>query len=203
MQRRRMLQCLLAMAVLLTPVAYYSPDACQTSTLPPSVAVAPGLEPLLEPITQRFEQANSNIQVEVRPLERLMAVPGNGCQTVDDYFSQWVRVARTADVLMVVTLWDLKRRAGFVLDLKGLINADPALNERAYPTQAWQAFQWDGRFWALPMSYDTVSFLYSPDACSAAAITPPNAAWTLEDLSVAARALTIKKDGKIAKQVCS
>ncbi len=201
MQRRQMLQCFVAMAVLLTLVPHHPISARQTSKLSLSVAVFPGLEPLVEPIIQRFEQANPNIQVEVRLWERSMELAGYGSKIADDYFAQWARLAGTADVLMVPsnTLGPEAARAGFVLDLKGLINADPTLNERDYQPQAWQAFQWDGGFWALPMSYDTVSFLYSPDAFNAAGIAPPNAAWTLEDLSAAARALTVKKDGKSAR----
>jgi ABC-type glycerol-3-phosphate transport system substrate-binding protein len=195
--RKRLL--LILTVILALGSLRYEVGRAQTSITTLSVAVFPGLEPLVRPIVARYIQAN--IRVEVRTLEKLPLRPSTFPQTSgQDYFKEMEVAASTADIIMVSSesLGIEATRASYVLDLKSLISADNQLNTADYQPQAWKAFQWDYGFWALPFGYDPVSFLYDRAAFSNAGLNPPTPSWTMDDLTKAARALAVKaKSGGI------
>ena len=77
-----------------------------------------------------------------------------------------------------------------LLDLTPLIAADPDFSLDDYIPALLAPFQHNGKLYGLPY---TVSFRvlgYNPGLLRTAGLTPPNAAWTLDDVLNAAKALT-------------
>ncbi|MEU4228948.1 sugar ABC transporter substrate-binding protein [Nonomuraea sp. NPDC026600] len=82
--------------------------------------------------------------------------------------------------------------AGSLLDLdtvKG--DGDPSV----YAKESLDAFQRDGKQYALPASFSTVVLFYNKDLFDKAGVAPPTADWTWADEQAAAAKLTDKKKG--------
>jgi ABC-type glycerol-3-phosphate transport system substrate-binding protein len=57
-----------------------------------------------------------------------------------------------------------------------------------YPA-VWEAYQWDGGFWAVPALAAPLVLIYKPEAFDAAGLAYPTENWTMDDIAEAARAL--------------
>jgi ABC-type glycerol-3-phosphate transport system substrate-binding protein len=87
-------------------------------------------------------------------------------------------VVSTADVIYVdaSSLTAEATQAGYFLDLMPLVMNDPGINAADFIPAAWQSFQWDNGFWALPLSTDAVILTYDPAAFDEAGLAYPNEA---------------------------
>ena len=98
----------------------------------------------------------------------------------------------SADILYVnnYTLTGIGANTNFFLNMNPLANGDTTLNPSDFYPAAWQAFQWDGRLLALPLSFDTLVMGYNPAAFDAVNLNYPSGNWTIDDFAFAARMLT-------------
>src|SRR5439155_11307330 len=88
--------------------------------------------------------------------------------------------------------------AGYFLDLKPLADIDSAQNTNDFYPVVWQAYQWDGGLWAMPLSAQVLVMFYDPAAFDSANLSYPTDSWTLDDLAKATRHLTQKDpDGNV------
>jgi ABC-type glycerol-3-phosphate transport system substrate-binding protein len=113
---------------------------------------------------------------------------------VDEYLDGFAQLAESADVLLVsnYSLAVEATRAGYVLDLAPLANADPALDPADFFPALWDSYQWDGGLWALPLSGTAQLLEYDPALFDAAGVAYPNSGWTLDDFADAAYKLTVR-----------
>ncbi|MBN1284677.1 MAG: extracellular solute-binding protein [Anaerolineae bacterium] len=140
-------------------------------------------------------EAETGVRVEVIGGEYPF-IPNPALETLDRHFEALEEYVSSADVLFVVDdFFSVEAtRAGYLLNLMPLAAVDPDLRPEDFLPAAWQAFQWDGGLWALPAAVDVVTLQYVPEMFDAAGLAYPNAQWTLDDLTRAARAL-VQYDG--------
>lgn len=115
---------------------------------------------------------------------------------VADYSEDLVGYLELGDVVYAEENWLTPEvtRAGYVVDLMPLINADMMLNPNDFYPAVWQSFQWDGGMWAMPTSADTLFMDYVPEKFDETGIAYPNASWTIDDFDFAVRELTKYND---------
>lgn len=146
----------------------------------------------LSNVVEDFEAANPDIRLHF--VELNFAPTG---MDDDAYFAQVEDFVQQADVIAVrgQNLTQRVTLAGYILDLSPL-----AANNGTYPEPVWSSFQWDGGQWAVPTRYNLVALSYLPAAFDEAGLPYPDAAWTLDDLSLAASELTqTNADGDITQ----
>jgi len=100
--------------------------------------------------------------------------------------------AQSADVLYVDNsiLQPEVSRAGFVVNLNPLIQADGNLNPADYYPTIWESFAWDDSQWALPIAGGTTFVEYIPSAFDEAGLIYPSDNWSLQEFADTARTLT-------------
>ena len=110
---------------------------------------------------------------------------------LEEHFEGIQNYVSAADVLQVSTdNFSVEgTRAGYFLDLVPLTSLDASLNEQDFFPAAWESFQWDGGFWAMPAAVDPILLIYNPDAFQRAGLDFPGDSWTFDDLVGAIRAL--------------
>jgi ABC-type glycerol-3-phosphate transport system substrate-binding protein len=111
---------------------------------------------------------------------------------IEDYVQDLTNYLSSADVVYTEAggIAPEVTRAGFVYDLMPLISADSSLNPSDFYAAAWNSYQWDSGFWAIPIAAQPLLIDYNVDAFDAAALAYPTSAWTMDDFAFAARALT-------------
>lgn len=112
-----------------------------------------------------------------------------------DSITSWqeslVDYAQSADVLFVddTILTPEVSRAGIVMDLNPLIQADSLLNPSDFHPAIWESFAWDGSQWALPIGGSTTLVEYIPSAFDSKGLIYPDANWSMAEFASTARAL--------------
>lgn len=141
-----------------------------------------------ESIFDDFENSNG-VSVYVNYIDTAVPPISSG---VDSYLDGIADYAAAADVLYVsdseLTLE--ATRAGYLLDLSPLTSTDSTLFPDDFIQAAWNSVQWDNGVWGLPISVDATMMMYSPDAFDQAGVAYPSDRWTMDDLAIAAHALT-------------
>lgn len=148
----------------------------------------------------QFEAANPGIKIYLVTTNSFGA-PVNPDEDVDDYLDDMEAYVSSADVLLFdsSSLTSEATRAGYLLDLAPLVNADATLNPNDFYPAVWRSVQWDGGIWGLPVSVTSQMLYYSPAAFDAAGLAYPDASWTLNDFAHAVRALAkFNPDGTLA-----
>lgn len=104
---------------------------------------------------------------------------------------------QSADVLYVDNsiLTPEVSRAGMVLNLNPLIQADAQLNPADYHPAIWETFTWDSSQWALPIGGSTTLVEYIPAIFDEKGIIYPSDTWSLSEFANAARELTEYDEG--------
>ena len=152
---------------------------------------------LKEPL-DGFMAANPDIVVEIVPNELPEFTAGDD---IEGYFDSMEEFARSADVLVGQGQFNvLTTRAGYFLNLAPLVSADSSLNVDEFFTSMWEAFQWDGSIWALPLSGDVIGMAYDPAAFDEVGLTYPTERWTVDDLILAAEQLAVFGEGDTVEQ---
>lgn len=132
-----------------------------------------------------FEAEHPTIQVQLvyneniyfgSPLYETESDEPTFFEKVNDYVS-------SADVLYVQSgnLTPFATTTGAFLDLSPLVSVDDRLQPDDFYNAAWQAFQWDGGYWALPYSLQIQLLVYNQDAFDAVNFPYPDKSWRIED----------------------
>lgn len=139
---------------------------------------------LTDDVFAEFEAAHPNVEVI-----RVDAAMPNRISDQEHYFDELEKYASSADLLYFrsYTLTPEATEAGFLLDLAPL--AMIGKDEQNFHRAAWDSFQWDGGFWALPLDFTLGVLSYDPVAFDAAGLSYPNEQWTLTDIANAARSV--------------
>jgi len=154
-----------------------------------------------EEVFDQFEAEHPGVDVEIVYNGNNALMFGGGLQDINEYLNSMRSVAETADVLLLDSseIGPELTRAGYLLDLAPLVNADTTLNSADFYEAVWQAFQWDGGVWALPVSADVTLLFYDPAALDAAGVPYPETWQSIADVDYAIRALTqLNDDGSVA-----
>ncbi|HEX3049350.1 MAG TPA: extracellular solute-binding protein [Aggregatilineaceae bacterium] len=154
-----------------------------------------------EELFDQFEAEHPGVDVEIVYNGNNAMMFGGGLQDIDDYLNSMRSAVEAADVLLLDSngVGPELTRAGYLLDLAPLVNADTTLNSADFYEAVWQAFQWDGGVWALPVSADVTLLFYDPAALDAAGVPYPETWQSIADVDYAIRALTqLNDDGSVA-----
>lgn len=81
-------------------------------------------------------------------------------------------------------------RTGYFLDLAPLIQIDETFNPDDFYPATWEAVQWDGGIWALPVTAHVYTVIYDPAAFDGAGLSYPDETWTLDHYAHAIEELT-------------
>jgi len=192
----------LAFLILCALAAPQSMSRAQDTT-PITIGVPQGLtfqfKDKLLPILQ---QAFPAVRLSVVETGYIAPLDPKSPEAVDKYYQALTANSTAADVLFVTPdeTGIEATRAGYLLDLKPLVNADARFDPADYSPAVWSAYQWDSRLWALPALYDTSFLVYDPAVFDAANLTYPAATWTFDELATVARSLTtFESDKKTVK----
>lgn len=143
---------------------------------------------------EQFEADNPGVKVVVEQMPQ--SYVSSAAYDADGFRESAAAYVSTGDVLYVEN-WTLTQeltRGGYILDLAPLIQADMSLNSEDFYPVAWEAYQWDGGVWALPVSVSVQFLIYDPAAFDAAGLAYPTPDWTLNEFATAVRALTVRDD---------
>ncbi|GAB4524597.1 MAG: hypothetical protein OHK0046_39510 [Anaerolineae bacterium] len=193
----RKLSIVLAIGLLVLVVA---PLQAQQPTVI-TLAVSDFLEDTYEPIIARFEELYPDIQVELITYSGF-DVPVTYSDDIEAYLDDWEAYVSSADVLPVTgnALTVEPTLAGYLLDLTPLVFSDPDFDTSDFYNALWNAFQWDGGLWAVPVSGDAQLLYYDPVAFDEAGLAYPSASWTVDDFVNAVQALTqIDASGEVTR----
>lgn len=83
---------------------------------------------------------------------------------------------------------------GMLLDLTDRIAASEKIQVENYPSEIWNLYTHDSKYYAVPKDIDTIALWYNKAMFDEAGLAYPTADWTWEDMGEAARKLT-KPDG--------
>jgi ABC-type glycerol-3-phosphate transport system substrate-binding protein len=196
--RRFFLVCVLMFVALV-------PTAAQSSPRVISIAVPESLETIFEEvILPRFSEAHPDITVNLTPIPaqllRDLILPTSE-EALEGYLDATEQLVSSADVVFMppFSLSVENTRAGYFLDLMPLVASDTAISESDFVPAAWQSYQWDNGFWALPVLVMPQVIVYDAAAFDAAGLAYPTENWTFDEYERAARALTA--DGTPGLQV--
>lgn len=187
---------LLCVMALLT-IAIVPAQAQDTINL--TLAIADFNEDAFRFVADQFEAQYPNVRVHLESYGELGdAISGQG--EVDDYLDDVEALVSSADVVPISnTLYPEATRAGYLLNLAPLANSDTTLNSADFYPAMWEAFQWDGGIWGIPVAGSISTIYYNPVAFDEARVPYPNENWTLTDFDSAIRALTqYNTDGSVA-----
>jgi len=137
-------------------------------------------------------EAQTNAQVEVVYTNFPPFRTGYDADSTADFMDEMASYVSQADVVYMTsnTLIPEVTYANYLLDLAPLVNADAVLDTGDFYPAVWESFQWDTRLWGLPVSASPVMLRFNSDAFDAAGVSYPDANWTLNELTQAARALS-------------
>jgi len=141
-----------------------------------------------------FEAEHPNIQVEfVYNENTYLGNPLYETEESDEpsFYDQLTDYASSADVLYVHSgsMSPFATNTGFFLDLSPLVTVDDSLQADDFYPAAWQAFQFDGGYWALPYSLQLQLLVYDKDSFDAVNFPYPDQSWRIEDYIRAAEAM--------------
>ncbi len=148
---------------------------------------------------ERFEALYPNIRVNIKSAEQNPSFEATG--DVESFLDEFEEYASEADVMLVSSQGQMNTeitRAGIVLDLSPLILSDPNFNIDDFYFPVWQAFQWDGGIWGVPMSADVIGLAYQPAIFDQNNLPYPDSWFSPADVDIALRELvTLDDDGNV------
>lgn len=186
--------------ILLLLVGVISPLLGQGETIVTVAAQGWMSDVLNDQLFDGFEADHPGVKVVLAQVSDEVMYYGSGAWELDEHLESSAAFASSADVLMMSSyqLSVESTRAGHFLDLAPLINSDPNFNTDDFFPAAWQAVQWDGGIWAIPVSASVQMVVYNQIAFDEAGLSYPNDRWTMQDYVDAALALTTyDEDGEV------
>jgi multiple sugar transport system substrate-binding protein len=137
-------------------------------------------------VVDDFHAANPNINVTV---------------DVSDWDSYWAKLntmiagGTPPDVFAMDAPYYLDWQSrGALLNLQPYIDQSEGFLDGIYP-QTLEAYKVEDGYYGLPRDFQTIVLFYNKDMFDAAGLEYPTADWTYEDLSAAAKELTLDTDG--------
>jgi ABC-type glycerol-3-phosphate transport system substrate-binding protein len=145
-----------------------------------------------------FEAAH-NVDVIVRPIpqQNNPLILGFGTAEQDDAFFEALPEYATSNDVLYFDWWMQgveATRSGYLLDMTPLINADVDFDPSDFYPAAYNAYQWDGGFWAMPITMHTSFLSYNPEAFDQAGLPYPDENWDFNQYAAAIRALTPRNE---------
>lgn len=140
-----------------------------------------------------FERSHSGVRVEFVNTENTgFYVPSEF--DIEEHLNGVANYVSQADIVRVdnYSLSVEGTRAGYFLNMAPLVSADAGVDVMDFYPSVWQAYQWDGGIWAVPISASVSILIYDPTAFDAAGLAYPTPDWTFGDLAMAARQLTVR-----------
>jgi ABC-type glycerol-3-phosphate transport system substrate-binding protein len=191
----RWLLLVVLIALLAAPVSMIT---AQDNAVTITLSLPQFIETIITPeLLAQFEQENPGIHVQT-VAGGFPAFP-SPVEDVDKHFTEVEKYVSAADVTFISSsnLSTEATQAGYFLDLTPLTSADTSLNIDDFFPDVWRSVTWDGKVWMMPVSTDVITLLYTKEAFDKAGLAYPNAAWTLDDLDNAARALAEKDNNDV------
>lgn len=148
-------------------------------------------------VLAEFENAHPGVDIV---LKTEGFTGGAAAFDLDAHLDAAAQYASSADVLLVdaFSLTPESTLAGYFLDIAPLIQSDPNADSGAFYPAMWDAYQWNGGRWALPLSGMLELVSYDAVTLDAANLTYPDGGWSINDYANAARALARRgEDGQI------
>jgi ABC-type glycerol-3-phosphate transport system substrate-binding protein len=190
-----------------TPAPVANTTRSQGSSVKLTIAIPNFLGSLFtDRLISAFESSHPGVKLTLVKIDANIPPAALG---LDQHFRAVEQYTSAADVVYVAStsyLGNTTRlsveatRAGYVLNLKPLVNIDTKLNPDDFFPALWQSYQWDQGIWALPLAADPYVLTYLPSAFDTARIAYPADQWTLDDLTSAIRQLSLKDaDGKVIR----
>lgn len=152
-----------------------------------SIAVSASYESLFETdILPRFQENHPNVLIEIRTVSSTIEQNLNLLRSRGNprtYLEAMEQLANLADVLIMspTILSPEITRTGYVLDLAPLMSTDNSMNPDNFVPAAWDAFQWDGGRWAIPLTVAPQVMIYDHLSFDELGLSYPTSSWTLED----------------------
>ena len=185
--------------LILCALAAPHPISRAQDTTPITIGVPQGLSfQFKDKLLPILQQVFPTVRLSVVETSYIAPLDPKSPDAVNKYYDTLNTVASAADVLFVTPdeTGVEATRAGYLLDLKPLVNADATFDPVDYSPSVWSTYQWDSRLWALPALYDTSFLVYDPAVFDATNLTYPATTWTFDELATAARSLTVFESDK-------
>ena len=132
--------------------------------------------PTFQPMIDRFERENPDINVQTIALESVIQSADGSTGT------PLTRVAQRADVFSSFIVGSQEQVSPLLLDLSPYRDADATFAaEDFYPSALAQAST-EGRMWIMPTSFRIPLLAYSMTAFRESGLTPPTVSWGWKDL---------------------
>ncbi len=143
-------------------------------------------------ILPRFQQNYPDVVLEIRTIPSDIEQNLNLLRSDDDpraYFEAMEQLSNLADVLLIPPniLSPESTRTGFLLDLAPLLSADNELNPDDFTSTAWDAFQWDGGHWAIPLTVAPQVMVYDRSSFDELGLSYPTSEWSFQEYISTAR----------------
>src|SRR5258706_6693937 len=114
-------------------------------------------------LISQFETAHPGVKINI--IKNDAQLP-SATSDVNAYLTALQDYASSADVLTIdfrrTPITESATRAGLLLDLAPIVNADKTLNVEDFYPAVWNAYQWDKGIWALPTAADAIVMAYDP-----------------------------------------
>ncbi|MFZ0544565.1 MAG: extracellular solute-binding protein, partial [Candidatus Promineifilaceae bacterium] len=176
-----------------------------------SINVVPGGAPLNDPITisllvddyelvtyenlvDSFEADNPDITIKLITANDILG----DISTTATVIERQLKLAENADVLVTHTT-GAAIRAGLRMDMAPFIAADNSFDPNDFYAGLLEAYQWDGKTWAIPLTSSFDLLVYNKELFDRANVDYPVADWVWDDLLDAALALTVRENGEVAQ----
>ena len=163
-----------------TPAPVANTTRSQGSSVKLSVAIPNFLGSLFtDRLISAFESAHPGVKLSVVKVDANIPPAALGLdqhlRAVEQYTSSAdvVYLASTSYLGNTTRLSAEATRAGYILNLKPLVNIDTKLNPDDFFPALWQSYQWDQGIWALPLAADPYVLTYLPSAFDTAGIAYP------------------------------
>lgn len=148
-----------------------------------------------EDAVAQFEAQHPNIRVNMKIAQQNPSFSVLG--DVDAYLDSFEAYASEADVLLISSRGQMTTeisRAGILLDMSPLVLSDPDFRVEDFYFPVWQAFQWDGGIWGVPVSADVVGLAYRTDIFDQNNLPYPDSWFSPADMDTALRELAVVDD---------
>lgn len=156
-----------------------------TRTLPITVRFACQSSRLaeFESLASKFSAANPSIQIEILAIDDMAA---------DDPTNLWLGLALESDTAYYLVSWDAVDQ-GLFRDLTPFIESDTTFEREDFFPGMFEAFQAQGRVWALPSQARLRFLYYDKELFDKAGVSYPTMEWTPEAFLAAAQQLTARQ----------
>jgi len=147
-------------------------------------------------LIQQFEELHAEVHIELVSLDSLADTAPVDGRFPDDAWQRWIAAA---DTLAVSPDLDATKQ-GLLRDLTPFVQAQPSFAPNDFYTGVFESLQWDGGIWGVPIAISGFQgVVFDKKAFTEANVALPLPGWTWDQFLAAAQALTIQKNGTVAR----